>query len=81
MQNQEKSTRMARKNTPFFVFFFFFLSFFFFFFFFLILSGEKGRGNGWDGGIYLRALFIQRVRFVNGALNTSFTKFVVKIIL
>ena len=26
-------------------------------------------------------LFIQRVRFVNGALNTSFTKFVVKMIL
>lgn len=48
---------------------------------FFIFRGEKGRGNGWDGGIYLRALFIQRVRFVNGALNTSFTKFVVKMIL
>ena len=78
MQNQEKSTRMARKIPP---FLFVCVCFSFFFFFFLILSGEKGRGNGWDGGIYLRALFIQRVRFVNGALNTSFTKFVVKIIL
>lgn len=66
---------MARK-TPLFCLLVFASSFSF-----LIFSGEKGRGNGWDGGIYLRALFIQRVRFVNGALNTSFTKFVVKMIL
>ena len=75
MQNQEKSTRMARKTPPFFVCLCLLLLFF------LILSGEKGRGNRWDAGIYLRALFIQSVRFVNGALNTSFTKFVVKMIL
>ena len=66
---------MARK-TPLFCWLVFASPFSFF-----IFSGEKGRGNGWDGGIYLRALFIQRVRFVNGALNTSFTKFVVKMIL